>query len=308
MSLTLLYRGKNVRFSMKLNKLHWLSAVLFFAVISGFVVHLFISVNAVPVSEYYSKTGITLDSVGEDDLKSNQLDDPRVLALTMKLAELQSHVLRLNALGDRLADEASIPDNEFNFSQEPPSGGPMLQTKEVSNISITQILIEISALEKQLSYEEKQLKMLESLTLGHHIENTSYLSGRPISKGWLSSYFGIRKDPFNGNPARHKGVDFAGKENAEIIATASGVVSWAGERYGYGHLIEINHGDGFKTRYGHNKKLLVTVGDVVDKGQVIARMGSTGRSTGPHVHYEILRNNTQINPIKYVYRKAKKRK
>ncbi|NQY36937.1 MAG: M23 family metallopeptidase [Alteromonadaceae bacterium] len=308
MSLTLLYRGKNVRFSMKLNKLHWLSAVLFFAVISGFVVHLFISVNAVPVSEYYSKTGITLDSVGEDDLKSNQLDDPRVLALTMKLAELQSHVLRLNALGDRLADEASIPDNEFNFSQEPPSGGPMLQTKEVSNISITQILIEISALEKQLSYEEKQLKMLESLTLGHHIENTSYLSGRPISKGWLSSYFGIRKDPFNGKPAMHKGVDFAGKENADIIATASGVVSWSGERYGYGHLIEINHGDGFKTRYGHNKKLLVTVGDVVDKGQVIARMGSTGRSTGPHVHYEILRNNAQINPIKYVYRKAKKRK
>ena len=308
MSLTLLYRGKNVRFSMKLNKLHWLSAVLIFAIISGFVVHLFISANAVPVSGYYADAELTVDSVGDLRLEANKTSDPRVLALTMKLAELQSHVLRLNALGDRLADEASIPDNEFNFSQEPPSGGPMLQTKEVSNISITQILIEISALEKQLSYEEKQLKMLESLTLGHHIENTSYLSGRPISKGWLSSYFGIRKDPFNGNPARHKGVDFAGKENAEIIATASGVVSWAGERYGYGHLIEINHGDGFKTRYGHNKKLLVTVGDVVDKGQVIARMGSTGRSTGPHVHYEILRNNTQINPIKYVYRKAKKRK
>ncbi|NQY62472.1 MAG: M23 family metallopeptidase [Alteromonadaceae bacterium] len=308
MSLTLLYRGKNVRFSMKLNKLHWLSAVLIFAIISGFVVHLFISANAVPVSGYYADAELTVDSVGDLRLEANKTSDPRVLALTMKLAELQSHVLRLNALGDRLADEASIPDTEFNFNQEPPSGGPILQAKEVSTISITQILVEITALAEQLSYEEKQLKMLESLTLGHHIENTSYLSGRPISKGWLSSYFGIRKDPFNGNPARHKGVDFAGKENAEIIATASGVVSWAGERYGYGHLIEINHGDGFKTRYGHNKKLLVTVGDVVDKGQVIARMGSTGRSTGPHVHYEILRNNTQINPIKYVYRKAKKRK
>ncbi len=103
----------------------------------------------------------------------------------------------------------------------------------------------------------------------------------------------------------HKGLDFAGKENAEIIATASGVVSWADKRYGYGQLIEIDHGDGFKTRYGHNKTLLVTLGDVVKKGQVIARMGSTGRSTGPHVHYEILRNNDQINPLKYVYRKAK---
>jgi murein DD-endopeptidase MepM/ murein hydrolase activator NlpD len=103
----------------------------------------------------------------------------------------------------------------------------------------------------------------------------------------------------------HKGVDFAGKEDADIIATGSGVVSWSAKRYGYGNLIEINHGEGFKTRYGHNKTLLVSMGDVVNKGQVIAQMGSTGRSTGPHVHYEILRNNKQIDPLKYVYRKAK---
>lgn len=103
----------------------------------------------------------------------------------------------------------------------------------------------------------------------------------------------------------HKGIDFAGKEGAEVIATASGVVSWADERYGYGQLIEINHGNGLKTRYGHNKTLLVKVGDVVSKGQAVALMGSTGRSTGPHVHYEILRNDRQINPIKYVYRKGK---
>ena len=141
--------------------------------------------------------------------------------------------------------------------------------------------------------------------MGHHIESTSYLSGRPITKGWLSSYYGVRKDPFSGKPAVHKGLDFAGKEDGEIIATGSGVVTWADDRYGYGQLIEINHGKGLKTRYGHNKKLLVKVGEVVSKGQVIARMGSTGRSTGPHVHYEILRNNAQIDPIKFVYRKAK---
>jgi murein DD-endopeptidase MepM/ murein hydrolase activator NlpD len=143
------------------------------------------------------------------------------------------------------------------------------------------------------------------VTLGHHIESTSYLSGRPIAKGWLSSYYGVRKDPFSGKPAVHKGLDFAGKEDTAIIATASGVVSWASDRYGYGKLIEINHGRGLKTRYGHNKNILVKVGEVVSKGQVIARMGSTGRSTGPHVHYEILRNNAQIDPIKFVYRKAK---
>lgn len=300
MSLTLLYRGKNVRFSMKLNKLHWLSALLVFSLISGLIVHLLVSSDAVPSSSLYSMSNLV-----EKPEKNPKVNDQQMTALTMKLAELQSHVLRLNALGDRLADEAQIPDNEFNFQELPPSGGPLLSTAQTTIKSIASLINDMTSLEDKLDYEEKQLKMLESLTLGLHIENTSYLSGRPITKGWLSSYFGTRKDPFNGRPAMHKGVDFAGKENADIIATAAGIVSWSGDRYGYGQLIEINHGVGMKTRYGHNKTILVKVGDVVTKGQVIAYMGSSGRSTGPHVHYEILRNNRQIDPIKYVYRKAK---
>ncbi len=299
MSLTLLYRGKNVRFSMKLNKLHWLSALAVFALISGFIVHLVASSDDIPKSPEYHLS--SLPSIDGPAVNSDQ-----VTAVTMKLAELQSQVLRLNALGDRLAEDASIPDNEFNFEQLPPSGGPMIQSEVEPKKDLAELLSSIAALENTLAHEEKQLKMLESIAFGHHIENTRYLSGRPITKGWLSSYYGTRKDPFSGKPAMHKGVDFAGSENADIIATASGVVSWSGERYGYGQLIEINHGDGLKTRYGHNKELTVSVGDVVTKGQVIAKMGSTGRSTGPHVHYEILRNNTQIDPMKYVYRKAKK--
>ncbi len=299
MSLTLLYRGKNVRFSMKLNKIHWLSALAVFAMISGFIVHLIASADEVPESSLYQFTSLP-------NLDNPVANNEQVTAVTMKLAELQSQVLRLNALGDRLAEDASIPDKEFNFEQLPPSGGPMVQSAMQPEKSLTELLISISKLEDSLAHEEKQLKMLESITLGHHIENTSYLSGRPITKGWLSSYYGTRKDPFSGKPALHKGIDFAGSEDANIIATASGVVSWASSRYGYGNLIEINHGDGLKTRYGHNKKLVVAVGDVVTKGQVIAKMGSTGRSTGPHVHYEILRNNRQIDPMKYVYRKAKK--
>lgn len=298
MSLTLLYRGKNVRFSMKLNKLHWLSALTVFALISGFIVHLIASADDVPQSPQYQLSSLP----NIDNPKVNS----QVTAVTMKLAELQSQVLRLNALGDRLAEAASIPDNEFNFEQLPFSGGPMSSSSDERQKSLAELLLSITTLEETLEYEEKQLKMLESVSFGHHIENTRYLSGRPITKGWLSSYFGVRKDPFNGKPAMHKGVDFAGSENADIIATASGVVSWAGERYGYGQLIEINHGDGLKTRYGHNKAIEVSVGDVVNKGQVIAKMGSTGRSTGPHVHYEILRNNRQIDPTQYVYRKAKK--
>ncbi len=299
MSLTLLYRGKNVRFSMKLNKLRWLSALAAFALVSGCIIYLLFSSNELPQTPYYQV------AEQQKSATTSSVENQQITALTMKLAELQSHVLRLNALGDRLADEANIPDKEFNFEVQPPSGGPVANGNYVNDKSLVEVLAEISVLEQQLDTEEKQLKMLESLTLGHHIENTSYLSGRPITKGWLSSYYGIRKDPFNGKPAMHKGIDFAGKEDGEILATAAGVVSWAGERYGYGQLVEINHGKGYKTRYGHNKNLLVAVGDVVRKGQVIARMGSTGRSTGPHVHYEILKNDRQIDPVKYVYRKAK---
>jgi murein DD-endopeptidase MepM/ murein hydrolase activator NlpD len=298
MSLTLLYRGKNVRFSMTLNKLHWLSAMAVFALISGFVIHLLFSADEVPQTIPFA-----LSSPAK--INPDQLSEPQLTALTMKLAELQSQVLRLNALGDRLASEASIPKNEFNFQQLPPSGGPMLHTQTGYKKTLAEMLIEISVLEKSLQHEENQLTTLESVTLGHHIENMSYLSGRPIRGGWLSSYYGVRKDPFSGKAALHKGLDFAGKEGDAIITTGSGVVTWASDRYGYGKLIEINHGKGLKTRYGHNKELLVKVGEVVSKGQIIARMGSTGRSTGPHIHYEILRNNAQIDPIKFVYRKAK---
>lgn len=302
MSLTLLYRGKNVRFSMKLSKLHWLSAIAVFALVSGLIVHLFISSKAIP--QTILADNVTIDTALPVSAMESS-DKQQVIALTLKLAELQSQVLRLNALGDRLADENDIPDKEFNFDEMPPAGGPAQSAEAVNNKTLAELLLEVNALVHELDKEEKQLKVLESLTLGHHIQSSSYLSGRPIVKGWLSSYYGIRKDPFSKRPAMHKGVDFAGKEDAPIIATAGGVITWASERYGYGNLIEIDHGDGYKTRYGHNKELLVNLGDVVEKGQVIARMGSTGRSTGPHVHYEILRNNTQINPIKYVYRKAK---
>ncbi len=298
MSLTLLYRGKNVRFSMQLTKLHWLSAVLTFALVSGFVVHLILSNKAAPEADKYQLTS-------RENIEHNQAEKQRTTALTIKLAELQSHVLRLNALGERLASDAKIPEKEFNFSEIPVSGGPLSSVSKIDDKSLEELLVDIEQFENELNYEEKQLQMLESLTFGHHIQNNGYLSGRPIAKGWLSSYYGIRKDPFNGRPTMHKGVDFAGKENTAIIATASGVVTWASNRYGYGKLIEINHGEGLTTRYGHNKDILVSVGDVVNKGQTIARMGSTGRSTGPHVHYEILRNNKQINPIKFVYRKGK---
>ena len=299
MSVTLLYRGKNVRFLMKLNKFHWISLLCIFAIISGGIIHLVVSSNAVPVTPLYS----TINN-GQNESNYQSKEPQQLTALTIKMAELQSQVLRLNALGERLAEVAEIPEDEFNFKDLPPSGGPLLNEELVEIKSFNEVVKDINVLNTEIAREEKQLTMLESLMFGHHIQTMSYLSGMPIKKGWLSSKFGTRTDPFTGRAATHKGLDFAGRDNTEIIATAAGVVSWSGRRSGYGNLIEINHGNNIKTRYGHNKILLVSAGDVVTKGQVIARMGSTGRSTGPHVHYEILRNNQQINPIKFIYRKA----
>lgn len=299
MSLTVLYRGHNVRFSLKLSKPRWLAIVASFAVLSGLIMHFMIKPDVMPEHLQASMPKQYLNT------QNIQLSNEQINALTMKLADLQSNILRLNALSERLAEEADIPKEEFNMATLPASGGPLQSDAIVSEYNASELSKAVLVLENSIEQNENQLKMLESLALGHHIETNSYLSGRPIGKGWLSSYYGVRKDPFSGRPAMHKGVDFAGKEDADVIATGSGVISWSGKRHGYGNLIEIDHGTGYKTRYGHNKALLVKVGDVVSKGQVVALMGSTGRSTGPHVHYEILKNDRQINPIKYVYRKSK---
>ena len=125
-------------------------------------------------------------------------------------------------------------------------------------------------------------------------------AGRPITRGWLSSYYGMRTDPFSGRRAHHSGIDFAGKMGSDVVTVAAGVVTYSGRRSGYGNLVEINHGKGYVTRYGHNSELLVEVGETVKKGQIIAKMGSSGRSTGPHVHFEVLVNGRAVDPKKYI--------
>ena len=127
-----------------------------------------------------------------------------------------------------------------------------------------------------------------------------YPQGRPVKSGWLSSYFGKRTDPFTGKPANHTGIDFAGKRGDEIVAVADGVVTWSGDRYGYGVMVEINHGNGYSTRYAHNSENRVSVGDEVKKGQVVALMGKTGRATGPNLHFEVLHDGRRVNPVTYI--------
>jgi murein DD-endopeptidase MepM/ murein hydrolase activator NlpD len=154
--------------------------------------------------------------------------------------------------------------------------------------------------ERTIDFRGAQLHALQGVMLRRQITDDMRPNGRPVNEGYMSSRFGERMDPFNGEEAFHKGVDFAAPAGSDVIAVAAGVVTWAGPREGYGQLVEIQHGDGLVTRYGHNSQVLVSTGEVVQRGQALAKVGSTGRSTGPHVHFEVLRNGGAINPESFV--------
>jgi len=223
----------------------------------------------------------------------------RVDAMAMRLGEVNAHVIRLDALGKRLTEMADIDSHEFNFDRDPPRGGPEGDGEGMS-AQIPDLSAMLAQLEQRVDLRESQLSALENVILARELHEEIHPEGRPVANGFISSYFGERADPFDGLEAFHKGVDFAGSPGSPVVAVAAGVVTWAGERTGYGKLIEINHGDGFTTRYAHNERTLVTVGQTVKRGERIALMGSTGRSTGPHVHFEVLRNGRQVNPLSFI--------
>ncbi len=223
-------------------------------------------------------------------------------ALALKLGKMQSHVLRIDALGERLAQMGKLDIDEFNFESDPPQGG--LGSTSLGEPTVaSELVLDMDALYRTLEDREHKLELMEGLMLNGKMHDELRLSGRPIKKGWVSSRYGYRKDPFTGKKSFHRGVDLAGKKNSPVVAVAAGIVTTAKKKGGYGYTVEIRHTNGFTTRYGHNSKLLVKVGDVVSKHQTIALMGSSGRSTGPHVHFEIARNGKTVNPQRYLRKK-----
>ncbi|MFK5893881.1 MAG: M23 family metallopeptidase [Pseudomonadota bacterium] len=229
-----------------------------------------------------------------DELQSDieyQLDN-----FVLKLAQMQSNLIQLDNLGDKLVKVGKLNSKEFNFSQEISIGGPAAYAPSGIEQRLSEILME-------LGNKSNQLYAIEAIYDDKLYREAVTPHGKPAEKGWISSYFGKRKDPFTGKQGNHKGIDLAAKANTNIIATAGGIISWAGKRSGYGNLVEISHGNGLVTRYGHCKTILVNKGQKVNQGDAIATIGSTGRSTGPHVHYEVIKNDVTINPIKYVRKK-----
>ena len=230
----------------------------------------------------------------QEDFESN------IRAMTISLGKLQARLTRMDALGIHITNLVGIENEEFDFSNEPALGGPL--TNEIDTGFQVDLIDKIRILEEKIYNRVQQIENLENLIRGKNSQADAEVSGWPVNKGWISSPFGQRTDPFTGKLAMHLGVDFAGTEGHEVVSLGAGIVTYSGYMQGYGEMVEISHSDGFSTRYAHAQENLVKVGEIVPKGKPIALVGSTGRSTGAHVHLEVYKNGRAIDPSKYIKR------
>ncbi|GLS89841.1 peptidase M23 [Psychromonas marina] len=266
------------------------------------------------IQSYYKNqlAQFKIDALNDNDISKDKYlqlikaqSDQKLMVLSSKVGELEANIERLNMLGERIIEKSALPKEEFDFEALPASGKiESVATDDSFQSSV--LLNDIENLDQHLIKKEKQLQRLEIAINNRHLLDELYISGRPVKgKGsWISSLYGTRKDPFSGKLRSHRGVDIAGPAGMPLIATAAGVVVEAGQRGGYGLMVEIQHGNGLATRYAHAIELTVKVGEIVSKGQQVAVMGSTGRSTGPHIHYEVLKNDRQVDPDYYIHRVA----
>ncbi len=227
-------------------------------------------------------------------------------ALAQRLGRLQAQVLRLNALGGRLTRMAGLDSKEFDFRTLPAMGGPAADIKGSSQ-SPHEFLGSLDTLSTQIEQQTARLTALQSVLIDNQLQAAVTPAGWPVNGGWMSSKFGVRNDPFTGRKSIHHGVDIASPMGSSIMAMGDGVVTYAGSKRGYGMMVEVNHGQGYATRYAHASAVTVKVGDVVSRGDVVAKVGTSGRSTGPHLHFEVLKGRGKVDPVGYLQRKPAKK-
>ena len=224
-------------------------------------------------------------------------------ALALQLGEIQARVMRLDALSDRLATLAGVKDNDLDSEKVPGRGGPQVKEYGLTEAQLVQKIAEMTI---EVEHRSDRLSVLEGLLLQQNMKASTLPSSRPVEAGYNSSSYGWRVDPFTGKMAFHEGLDFMAEVGTPIYAAAGGIVTTAEQTPDYGKIVKIDHGSGLETRYAHTSLIVVKVGDRVEKGQLIARVGNTGRSTGAHLHFEVRLNGTALDPRKYLQGYANK--
>ena len=251
---------------------------------------------AVDLRNPYLRT--LLSSLHQDDMKRSETETKENLnALAAKVGELQARILRLDAFGQRLAKAAGIKPEEFKFDEKPGQGGPAAAGRDLTMPEFQQMLNDIS---RTLDDRGDKLGVLDSLLLDDRLARKTIPTTLPVAMGYYSSNFGYRVDPITGRSTFHTGVDLIANTGTPVMAAAGGVVASASYSGEYGNMVDIDHDNGLTSRYAHLSKSLVKAGDVVMKGQVIAMVGVTGRTTGPHLHFEVREKGIPLNPNKFL--------
>ncbi len=246
-----------------------------------------------------------LASAQDEELRKQELFMRQSLdAMAVRLGQMQAQLQRLDGLGARLAKLSGMQPQEFSFGQKPAQGGPLLTVPPQQDISLETMLQQLDELNSLLGDRSDKLVALETLLQQDKLDKKMLPSVAPITVSWYSSNFGWRIDPFTGKNAMHEGVDYMVPSGTPVFASAGGVVVFAGMHPQYGNMVEIDHGNQIITRYAHASKLLVKVGEVVRRGHEIAKVGSTGRSTGNHLHFEVRYRGSAQNPVRFLEKAA----
>ena len=221
-------------------------------------------------------------------------------SMAMKLGEMQAHLTRMDALGDRLSALAGIRPQEFKVADAPGVGGAAPTQLPPQNLSLGEFSEKLLVLARQVESRNDMLGVLEAQLFEQAVKKKMIPTIMPVKAPYNASSFGRRIDPFNGQWAMHEGIDFIADYGSQIVAAAGGVVIFAGFHPQYGYMIDIDHGNDLVTRYAHTSKIVVREGDLVQRGRKIGEVGTTGRSTGPHLHFEVRFRGAAQNPLKFL--------
>ena len=221
-------------------------------------------------------------------------------AMAVRVGQMQAQLVRLDALGERVSALAGVKPQEFRMSEVPGRGGALSSSVPVQDLSMNELTGQLDALSKHMENRYDYMDILESRLFDARAKKRLMPTVRPVDVDWNASSFGWRIDPITGQNAMHEGIDFLVEPGTPVHAAAGGVVVVAQFHPQYGYMIDIDHGNDFTTRYAHNTKLLVKPGEVVKRGATIALSGSTGRSTGPHVHFEVRYKGVAQNPNRFL--------